>query len=115
MASSTAYRRLSLSPGELVRLEDARGTTIRVGRGQVWLTQYGDLADHVVDAGHSWAVERDGLTVLQAQDRTIVDLIGPGAATAVVPVASPPASPQLAEWLGKVANDWIDRRWAPYL
>jgi len=115
MASTSAFRRLSLAPGELLRLDDARGTTVRVGRGQIWLTQYGDLVDHVLDAGQSWAVERDGLTVLQAQDRTIVDLVGPGAPTAVVAVASPPESSQLAGWLGKAANDWIDRRWAPYL
>jgi len=98
-----------------MRLDHARGTTVRIGRGMVWLTHYGDPVDHVLDAGDSWAVDRDGLTLLQAQDWTIVDLVGPGAATAVVPVASKLAPSQLANWLGKVANDWIDRRWAPYL
>ena len=112
---TTPTRRIALQANELVNLDDARGTTVRVGRGQVWLTQYGDLADHVLDAGDSWAIERNGRTVLQAQHATIVDVTGPAAARIVVPVAATPEPGQLAEWLGKVANDWIDRRWAPYL
>lgn len=110
-----ATRRISLQANELVNLDDARGTTVRVARGQVWMTQYGDLADHVLDAGDSWAIERNGRTVLQAQHATILDVVGPAAARAVVPVASAPEPGQLADWLAKVANDWIDRRWAPYV
>jgi len=108
-------RRISLQANELLNLDDARGSTIRVARGQVWITQYGDLADHVLDAGDSWAIERNGRTVLQAQNATIVDVIGPAASRLVIPVAATPEPGQLSEWLGKIANDWIDRRWAPYL
>ena len=115
MARDTTIRRLSLGSGELVNLDDARGTTIRVRRGQVWITQDGDLADHVLDAGTSWAVERNGRTIVQAQHPTIVELSGNAAAHAVRPVANAPAESQLAAWLGKVANEWITRRWAPYL
>ena len=112
---ATATRRISLQANELLNLDDARGTTIRVARGQVWITQYGDLADHVLDAGDSWAIERNGRTVLQAQHATIVAVVGEAASRIVVPVAAAPEPRQLAEWLGKIANDWIDRRWAPYL
>ena len=108
-------RRISLQANELLNLDDARGSTIRVARGQVWITQYGDLADHVLDAGDSWAIERNGRTVLQAQNATIVDVVGPAASRIVIPVAAVPEPGQLSEWLGKIANDWIDRRWAPYL
>jgi hypothetical protein len=110
-----ASRRISLKANELLNLDDARGSTIRVARGQVWMTQYGDLADHVLEAGDSWAIERNGRTVLQAQQPTIVDVVGDAASRIVVPVAATPEPGQLAEWLGKVANDWIDRRWAPYV
>ena len=34
-----------------INLDDARGTTVRVGRGQLWITQYGDPVDHVLAAG----------------------------------------------------------------
>jgi len=112
---TTPTRRIALQANELLNLDDARGSTVRVGRGQVWITQYGDLADHILDAGDSWAIERDGRTVLQAQRATIVDVTGPVASRLVVPVAATPAPGQLTEWLGKVANDWIDRRWAPYV
>ena len=112
---TTPTRRIALQANELLNLDDARGSTVRVGRGQVWITQYGDLADHVLDAGDSWAIERNGRTVLQAQQATIVDVVGDAAAHIVVPVAAAPQPRQVAEWLGKIANDWIDRRWAPYV
>lgn len=115
MVASDTSRRLALASGDLVNLDNARGTTVRVGRGQVWLTQYGDPVDHVLDAGDSWAVERNGRTILQAQNATIVDLTGPGAAAAVIPVAHAPAPQQVADWLSRAANDWLDRRWMPYV
>ena len=115
MARHPANRRLSLGSGDLLNLDDARGTTIRVKRGQVWVTQDGDLADHVLDAGATWAVERNGRTILQAQSPTLVELSGHAAARAVRPLAAAPAPSQLVAWLGKVANDWMGRRWAPYL
>ena len=115
MARVPVTQRLSLGSGELVNLDDARGATIRVRRGQVWITQDGDLADHVLDAGAAWAVERDGRTIVQAQAPTIVEVIGGATARVVRPIAEGPAEGQLAAWLGKVANEWIARRWAPYL
>jgi hypothetical protein len=72
--------------------------------------------DHVLDAGDSWAVERNGRTIVQAQTATIVDVTGPGAAAAaVIPLASPPAPQQLADWLARAVNDWLERRWVPYV
>lgn len=115
MVTTASSRRLALASGELVNLDDARGTTVHVGRGQVWLTQYGDPVDHVLDAGDSWAVERNGRTIVQAQNATIVDLTGPGAADAVIPIARAPAPQQLADWLARAVNDWLERRWVPYV
>jgi hypothetical protein len=115
MPRPDAHRRLSLGSGDLLNLDDARGTTIRVRRGQVWVTQDGDLADHVLDAGAAWAVERNGRTIVQAQRGTIVELTGPGAARAVRPLAAAPAAGEWTAWVHKVANDWLGRRWAPYL
>jgi hypothetical protein len=115
MTAATLPRRLALASGDLVNLDDARGTTVRVGRGQVWLTQYGDPVDHVLDAGDSWAIERNGRTIVQAQHATILDLSGPGAAAAIIPVASAPTPGQLSGWLARAADGWMNRRWAPYV
>lgn len=67
MATRPDLRRLTLAPGDSINLDDARGTTVRVGRGQLWITQYGDPVDHVLEAGDAWAIERNGRTVVQAQ------------------------------------------------
>jgi hypothetical protein len=134
--STTTRRRVPLAPGALVNLDDARGTTIRVGRGRVWITQFGDLTDHVLEAGDSWAIERNGRTLVEAQNDAFVDLSGPGAAKAFLPMASTPASVEArgirgqearqmrsrylgkllrgaGDWLMRVANHWMERRWMP--
>ena len=40
-----------LASGELVKLDGARGTTLRVTRGTLWLTQEHDTRDFVLSAG----------------------------------------------------------------
>lgn len=107
-------RRLSLAPDELVDLDDARGTVIRVARGRVWLTQYGDPVDHVLDAGDSWAVERNGRTIVQAQESTLIDVSGPAAERAIVPVATAVEAAHASDWIDRVANSWFARRRTPY-
>jgi hypothetical protein len=107
-------RRLTLATDQLVDLDDARGTVIRVASGRVWLTQYGDLADHVLGAGDAWAVERNGRTIVQAQESTTIDLSGPAADRAITPVASTVEPARVSDWISRVANSWIARRWMPY-
>jgi hypothetical protein len=51
-------------------LEDIRGTTLRITRGQVWITQEGDSRDIVLGPGEAWTVDRDGLTIVEAQGDT---------------------------------------------
>ena len=43
-----------LSAGELVRLDGARGTTLRVTRGRLWVTLENDTRDIVLAAGDSY-------------------------------------------------------------
>ena len=54
---------LDLRHGDLVKLADARGTTLRVARGTLWVTQEHDRSDVVLNTGDVWTVERDGLTL----------------------------------------------------
>jgi Protein of unknown function (DUF2917) len=75
-------RTLELAPGDLVRLDDARGTTLRVTRGRLWLTQEQDRADVVLAAGDVFTVERNGATLVEAQRPSALCMTGPGAAPA---------------------------------
>ena len=111
MATRSDFRRLTLAPGASITLADARGTTVRVGRGQLWITQHGDPVDHVLAAGDTWAVERNGRTVVQAQSDTLVDLTGPGASRPLLAIARNRTFLRIAAWLHRVA---AARRWVPY-
>ena len=46
-----------LTPGEIVGLDGARGTTLRVTRGTLWLTFERDSRDVVLAAGDVFTVE----------------------------------------------------------
>jgi Protein of unknown function (DUF2917) len=59
---------IDLAARESVFLRDARGTTLRVTRGSVWITQQNDTQDIVLRAGDTWVVEKNGLTILEAQE-----------------------------------------------
>jgi DUF2917 family protein len=67
---------LELSHGEIVELTDARGTTVRVTKGTVWLTQQDDTQDVVLRQGDVWTIERQGLTLLEAHGETLVCVVG---------------------------------------
>ena len=69
---------LYLTQGELLELPDARGATLHVPRGRVWITQENDRRDIVLDAGDTWTLERPGLAVAQAHGDTTLALFGKG-------------------------------------
>jgi Protein of unknown function (DUF2917) len=69
---------LRLSHGDLVELNDSRGATVRVTRGTVWLTQEDDTQDVVLRAGDVWTIERQGLTLVEAQGSAQVCILGTG-------------------------------------
>ena len=84
MLCSGYTKTLDLASGDMVRLADARGTTLRVARGSLWVTQERDGRDVVLNVGDVWAVERNGLTLVQAQTHAALCMIGPGAEPAHV-------------------------------
>jgi hypothetical protein len=57
---------LALQRGHTLALADSRGAVIRVLAGDVWITQDGDLNDHLASAGEWFRISRDGATVVQA-------------------------------------------------
>jgi hypothetical protein len=70
---------LDLAHGDLVELADARGTTLRVTKGTLWITQERDRRDIVLAAGDVWTVEQHGLTLVEAQGAATVCLVGTAA------------------------------------
>ena len=53
-----------LVPDELVRLDGARGTTLRITRGTVWITLEDDTRDVVLTAGDAFTIDRRGAGAL---------------------------------------------------
>lgn len=58
--------RLEITRSGGARLPDARGALLTVQQGSVWITQDGSSVDICVDAGQSYRIECDGLTLVSA-------------------------------------------------
>ena len=115
MACADYTKVWELAPHELVLLDGARGTTLRVTRGRVWLTHERDPRDIILDAGDVFTIERGGRTIVEALNDTTVCVL----AHHVEAVRSPAARRSLAtralEWLHAAAPTGLGRRWVPYL
>jgi uncharacterized protein YjiS (DUF1127 family) len=57
---------VTLAEREVLRFESASGRHVGVVRGNVWVTQHGDVRDHVLRAGESFRFDRDGLALVVA-------------------------------------------------
>jgi ferric-dicitrate binding protein FerR (iron transport regulator) len=55
-------------------LRDAGGSTVTCESGSVWLTMEGDSRDIVLAPGESFTVDRAGLTLLAAQQPSVVQV-----------------------------------------
>ena len=72
---------IALEAGQVVTLDDAQGTRILARMGTVWVTEEGDVKDHVVGPGETLLVAHPGRTVVQALGPSWISLAeGPGAA-----------------------------------
>jgi len=67
---------VELAARDVVTLPDLRSATLRVTRGTLWITQEDDPQEVVLRAGDNWVVERNGLTVVEAQDDAIFCVVG---------------------------------------
>jgi len=66
--------------GSLLRIDDGAGVLVHVWEGEIWLTQEGSAEDHVLGAGQSLRLDRNGTAFAQAFQRSVVSL------SAAVPV-----------------------------
>jgi hypothetical protein len=67
---------IELDARDVVKLPDVRSATLRVTRGTLWITQEGDPQDVVLRSGDIWVVERNGLTIVEAQNEASFCVLG---------------------------------------
>ena len=103
-----------LADDELIGLESARGTTLAVTRGYLWLTFQDDTRDVVLTAGDTFVIDRGGLTLAQAQGKTIVCVLARHLEELRYGRRQPTLAERAGRWLERIANAGLARRWAPY-
>src|SRR6516165_1247424 len=102
-----------LAPDELVKLDGARGTTVRVTQGALWITLENDTRDVVLEAGDVFTIDRGGLTLVEAQGRATVCVMGRPIDEVHVRPREPAAHARIANWLHSFSGA-RPRRVVPY-
>lgn len=92
----------NLASGELVRLDGARGTTLRVTRGTLWITLENDTRDIVLTGGDSYTIDRGGLTLIEAQDAAAVCVMAHYVDEVHQRAVNSPRRGRIATWLTSV-------------
>ena len=105
---------VELKSGELAELRDVRGATLRVTRGTLWVTQDRDVRDVVLRAGDVWTVEREGLTLAEAQGDATFCVVGGAARRVGRAGAAATYRERLAVWFSALARNGRERRFVPY-
>ncbi len=85
MEVSLSTLSLSLPRGSTMRLDAARGVTLRVRCGRVWLTEQGLPDDVFLGPGQSWRLRRDGRAVIEAEQASTFELAAPEARWRIAP------------------------------
>ena len=53
-----------LKAGELLRIVGGAGFEVKCLRGNLWITQNGDLEDRIIECGESFVLDRPGLSLV---------------------------------------------------
>lgn len=108
-------RHFSLVDGDLVELIDARGATLRVDSGSVWVTQERDARDVMLYAGDSWMIERGGTTVAEARGDTALRVAGTERSRTRLRASSKGWWARLAAWIERECDRYARHRHVPYV
>ena len=68
---------LHLEAREVIRLHDPRGARVECVRGALWITQNRDHEDYFLAANDALTLDRPGLALIHAQERSEVVLSEP--------------------------------------
>jgi len=66
-----------LKRGSTLKLEQGRGTVVRVVDGSVWLTQHHDTADYVMRTGDGMVLSGAGTTLIHACEDSSLRFVAP--------------------------------------
>ena len=102
-----------LASGEFVRLDGARGTTLRVTRGTLWLTQERDVRDILLSAGDVFTIERGGVTLVEALDGATVCVLAHHVDEVRGRARRPTLGRRASVWLRSVGAAVAGRRFNP--
>jgi hypothetical protein len=69
---------IAMTRGSILRVEDGRDLTLYVWEGAVWLTQEGEERDRWVGAGECFRLDRQGIAIAHATQRTVMTIAAPG-------------------------------------
>jgi len=89
---------LVLDSLQRIALRDAAGATAQVKSGELWITLENDRRDILLASGDSWTIDRDGLTLVQAEVPSTIVLRD---------------APTRLSWLARAAaaiEHWIESR-----
>ena len=70
-------RKLELAPDQMLTVSGGLGLTFTCVRGTLWITQYNDRSDVVLDPGESFTISRDGVALLSAMEASTVLVAAP--------------------------------------
>ena len=104
-----------LAARELVKLDDARGMTLRVTRGKLWITFEHDTRDVVLAVGDVFTIDRKGLTLVEAQSDTTVCVMAKHLDAVRQKPPGEGVTVRVRHWLAGVATLGLKRGWAPYV
>jgi hypothetical protein len=68
---------IGMPRGGSLRIDDGCGILIYVWEGELWLTQEGSRKDHMLGAGSSFRLDRDGAAIALSFRRSVVTLTSP--------------------------------------
>lgn len=114
MTSPGHGKQIDLDQGSAMHLENAQGTTLRVTRGVLWVTQDRDLRDIVLRPGDTWMIERGGLTIASAQADSSVAVVGPGAGRVDTRGRRLAWHERAVAWLERLGSAHVGGRRVPY-
>ncbi len=67
---------LLLPHQEMIRIDgDARGLTILCHQGSLWLTQPGDMRDHILTVGDTFTIGQKGIIAIAALQNAFLEMV----------------------------------------